>query len=293
MHLLLSPHFRKILKPLRFGASVFGVALLIAVSGCRSDEGRSALNEEEEPGFKRARQLLREGRKEEALQDFLRLIQHRAEAPESHMEAAQLYLHDFKQPLKAYYHFDRFLELKPHSSNANLVRGQLQAARREFIRTLPGNTMSGQLDRIELAGQVESLVAENDTLKRQLQVVQAELEHARRAPPPVAAQPQPLVQESSWTTPRNNSTPSAAPVSRETGSTANAQAPVDRPETVQPAPTARGRLYEVERGDTLSNISRKVYGHPRGWEKIYQANRDQLPNQNSLRPGQLLKIPPE
>lgn len=273
-----------------------GIALLVALSGCRSDEGRSSLSEEEEPGFKRARQLLREGRKEEALQDFLRLVQHRAEAPESHLEAAQLYLHDFKQPLKAYYHFDRFLELKPHSSNANLVRGQLQAARREFIRTLPGNTMSGQLDKIELAGQVESLVAENDTLKRQLQVVQAELEHARRTSAPVTvttSTQQPLFRDSGASAQpqntRNTGTPSTP---QENVPVGNAQTPVERP-PVQPVPAGRERFYEVVRGDTLSNISRKVYGHARGWEKIYQANRDQLPNQNSLRPGQLLRIPPE
>lgn len=289
--------------------------MLLVLAGCGSDADRKVVNEEEEPGFRRARQLLREGRKEEALNDFLRLIQYRAEAPESHLEAAQLYLHDFKQPLKAYYHFDRFLELRPHSSNANLVRGQLQAARREFIRTLPGNVMSGQLDRIELSDQVESLVAENETLKKQLQVMQAELELARRTPPPapLASQPpsragdsftgwdqtgsgeltvrEPASQVPVSSQPTSQPQPFVPPASNNQPAQPTQSAQQALP--VVPTPAQRARVYEVVRGDTLSNISRKVYGHPSGWEKIFNANRDQLPNQNSLRPGQVLRIPPE
>jgi nucleoid-associated protein YgaU len=260
--------------------------MISLMSGCQAEEKYRTVNEEEEPGFRRARQLLREGRKEEALHDFLRLIQHRGEAPESHLEVAQLYLHDFKNPLLSYYHYDRYLALRPDSSKAELVRGQLQAARREFIRTLPGNPLAGQLDRIELADQVATLARENENLRRKVQVLESELELTRRAQPAAAKaviqapQPAAPIQPIQPAQPAQPVVPAPAP------------APVQQAAPAAPA-TARDRKYEVVRGDTLSNISRKVYGHPGGWERIYNANRDQLPNQNALRPGQVLRIPAE
>ena len=51
--------------------------------------------------------------------------------------------------------------------------------------------------------------------------------------------------------------------------------------------------YEVVYGDSLELISRKVYGysHPRFWEKIYEANKDQMPNPYFISIGQILRIP--
>jgi nucleoid-associated protein YgaU len=49
--------------------------------------------------------------------------------------------------------------------------------------------------------------------------------------------------------------------------------------------------YTVKTGDTLSRISREVYGTSGRWAEIFEANRDQLPSPNALRPGQVLEIP--
>jgi len=49
--------------------------------------------------------------------------------------------------------------------------------------------------------------------------------------------------------------------------------------------------YTVRKGDSLSRIAKKVYGNGRLWQRIYDANRNQLPNANTLRPGMVLKIP--
>ncbi|MFG0329016.1 MAG: LysM peptidoglycan-binding domain-containing protein [Phycisphaerales bacterium] len=50
--------------------------------------------------------------------------------------------------------------------------------------------------------------------------------------------------------------------------------------------------YVVASGDTLSAISRRFYGDPNLWRTIFDANRDQLPSANDLRPGMELLIPP-
>ena len=50
-------------------------------------------------------------------------------------------------------------------------------------------------------------------------------------------------------------------------------------------------IYTVKKGDTLAGIAQKFYGDRTAWKRIYQANRDQLPNPNALKVGQALKIP--
>lgn len=50
-------------------------------------------------------------------------------------------------------------------------------------------------------------------------------------------------------------------------------------------------IYTVKKGDTLAGIAQKFYGDRTAWKRIYQANRDQLPNPNALKVGQTLKIP--
>jgi len=44
-------------------------------------------------------------------------------------------------------------------------------------------------------------------------------------------------------------------------------------------------------GDTLSNISKRFYGSPNEYMKIFDANRDQLTDPNKIQVGQELKIP--
>ena len=52
-------------------------------------------------------------------------------------------------------------------------------------------------------------------------------------------------------------------------------------------------VYEVVAGDSLAMIAKKMYGysHPRFWEAIYQANRDQMINPYFVKVGQYLMIP--
>ncbi len=51
------------------------------------------------------------------------------------------------------------------------------------------------------------------------------------------------------------------------------------------------RTHVVESGDTLTKISEKFYGTTTRWQDIVNANRDQLPAANRLKPGMELTIP--
>jgi nucleoid-associated protein YgaU len=49
--------------------------------------------------------------------------------------------------------------------------------------------------------------------------------------------------------------------------------------------------YTVQKGDTLSKISKQFYGDANAYKKIFDANRDQLKDPDKIQPGQVLRIP--
>ena len=49
--------------------------------------------------------------------------------------------------------------------------------------------------------------------------------------------------------------------------------------------------YTVQAGDTLSGIAKKLLGNANAYMDIFNANRDQLSDPDTIRPGQVLKIP--
>lgn len=51
------------------------------------------------------------------------------------------------------------------------------------------------------------------------------------------------------------------------------------------------RTYTVKPGDSLSKISKELYGNATEYMKIFDANRDVLSDPNKISPGQTLKIP--
>jgi nucleoid-associated protein YgaU len=69
-------------------------------------------------------------------------------------------------------------------------------------------------------------------------------------------------------------------------------APKFEPPT-QPAPAiAAAAVHVVQKGETLSSISRQYCGTAAGWRAIYEANRAAISDPNSLLVGTRLRIPP-
>ncbi len=244
---------------------------LVALGGCTPPE--TPVKETDERAYRRGKSLLREGRREEALQAFLAVVSARPDAPESHLEAGLLYLNHLKDPLAAIYHFRRYLALRPDGEHAEFVRELILTAQKDFVQTLPGEPFSDTVERANLLETLRGLRDENERLKqdalrlqRELAEQESELRRLRQAAAQAAASgPRP-----SQVAPIIIQQPPAAPAA---------------------AAPAQPRTYTVEGGDTLSRISARVYGDPNKWKLIFEANRDQLSSPNALKPGQVLRIP--
>ncbi len=281
--------FRFILLCLCALASVFFAA------GCGRHESSSFTAEIDEPGYRRGKDLLRQGRNQEALASFLKVVEKRGDdAPESHLEIGILYQQHIKDPIAAIYHYRKFRELKRNSPQSDLVRQRIDAATREFARTLPGQPLENQSDKLDLLEKLDQLQRENFQLKEQLIGARTQ---AINTPRPPAAHADPL--------PPLAINPDESPVMAIVESTAPADVPAPPPATVTqtqrppastptpPAPAVTGRRYVVVKGDTLFAIAKRHYGTASNArvQAILHANRNVLPNAAALQPGMTLVIP--
>lgn len=276
-------------NPLSF---LFLLAMLVFAAGCERPQGTAQIAEIDDPDRTRGLSLLRSGRNQEALAAFLRVIEKRGgAAPESHLDAAQIYHEQIRDQLAAIYHYKKYLELMPNGQKADLVRGRIQAATRDFARTLPAQPLENQVLRNDLLDVVEQLKREKAQLQDELARVLAGVgQPASRGTianlaanePAAPVQGSPIVRPVLDTQPAANAglvtTPQARPGS-----------------VVAPTPPAGGRRHVVAQKESLYSIARQHYGTPTNAriQEIVSANRDQLPQgiNTPLRPGMELRIP--
>lgn len=57
------------------------------------------------------------------------------------------------------------------------------------------------------------------------------------------------------------------------------------------AGATESQMYTVKSGDTLSAISKHVYGDANQYNKIFEANKPMLTSPDKIYPGQVLRIP--
>lgn len=251
---------------------------ILSAGGCDFGRGE-VVKETSEPHFLRGQEELRRGNISEALSAFLKVSEKRRDAPESHFELGRIYLEHMDDPNTAIYHFKKYLELKPNSQSSPMVRQMIETAQKKFAASLPESPFENNIRRIELEEILQKLQKENLELKQKLAAAVAAIDR-------LEATQNVRVQSSA---PRSARAENVQPRDSIPPASANSSEP-DR----QSAPSVRRDIpssYTVQAGDTLSSISRKIYGTPNRWRDIFTANRDRLATASSLKPGQVLKIP--
>lgn len=252
-------------RPLLLGL----LAALLLGTGC--SRPAETVPETESRTYRRGKSLQREGRSQEALLAFLQVVDERSIAPESHLEAGLIYLNHLQDPLSAIYHFNRYLQFKGEGGQAETVRELIVTAQKEYLRHLPGEPFADQVERLDLTMKFEEVQAANVALRAEVVDLKRQLEEARA---------------------RSRQLEAAIETVRQNAAANREIAPiVVAPPPVESGPMETPDRYTVQSGDTLSAISRKVYGDPARWRDIFEANRDVLSSPNALRVGQELDIP--
>ena len=245
------------------GATIRSVILILLCLSALAGTGCGPAAERHERRDERDRLILRgDARKRAGDIDSAMALYHEALEQRPHLALAHLKLaveyDTYKEDyLRAIHHFSRYLELRPNAQKRDLVEEMIRTARISYLASLP-EPPPGAVQRIaQLERENKELKARIDELGTQLRAAQAALVERDRAA---------AVQE-----PR--------------------RVPERPPVETTPPPVAMD-TYRVQRGDSLSVIAQRLYNDNRKWQLIYDANRDQLSTPNSLREGQILKIPP-
>jgi len=280
-------------------STAFALVALLLGAGCTGGDNALFALETDESFYQQAKQLQRQGRNPEALTSYLKLIEKRGaqNAPESHLEAGIIYLHDIKNPVEAIHHFQRHLELQQLTqAQQTRVRGLIENAKREFARTLPGRFNDEQAARPGGMDAVDRLQRENDELRAEiarlkgggpapfLRTTRGPVEPVEVLPPPVASTGDEVAVRIAPPPPGL----AAAGMTAGTPAFGGRQAPT-RPAGPGPLPAA-GKRHSVAAGENLFRIAQKYGVKP---EAIALVNREALPKgiATPLKPGMELKIP--
>ncbi len=238
----------RLLKPL---LGTFLLAVLIALPACSRSAASLDQREDRDPLLKRALAAKSAEDLDGAIDLCNKALERKPNLARAHLELGYLYDKHKEDYVRAIYHYQRYLELRPNAEKKKLIEDLIRQARLSFAATLPDQPS-------EAARLVAMLKQEVEALKMQL---------ARQSG---AAAPKP-------------SKPAGTSATAATGG--GLQPP--KPEPAQPAV----QTYVVQQGDTLSSIAGKVMGNPGKWNTIFEANRNVLPSPESVKVGQTLVIP--
>ena len=233
-------------------------AMLVTLAGCGIDSARDQ-RDERDPLLRRAQSRKNANDIEGAIDAYQRALDKKPQLALAHLQLGILFDQNREDYVRAIYHYERYLEMRPQSEKAELVRELVGQARVDFAASLPDKPS-------EAIRAIAMLKEENAALRDQL-------DRFSRAPTPAPA-------------------PVAAPpsVSAAPQATRAVAPPAVAPSA--PAPATSASTYVVKSGDTLSRIAGKVYGDSKKWQKIYEANRSALSGgPSSVKVGQTLIIP--
>ena len=234
-----------------------GLVAVTAAGGCSRSAATLDAREERDPVLKRAVALKNVNNVDGAIELYNKALERKPWLARAHLELGLLYDTEKQDYIRAIYHYQRYLELRPQTEKTKLIQDLIRQARLSFAASLP----------LQPSGAVEEIAL----LKREIAALKGELQNqqaggaAGRAAKPAAG-----------------AAASAAQVKSAPGPL---QPP--KPEPAQPAV----QTYVVQQGDTLSRIAGKVYKDPDKWKQIYDANRSALSSPQSVRVGQTLIIP--
>ncbi|MBU1693927.1 MAG: LysM peptidoglycan-binding domain-containing protein [Verrucomicrobia bacterium] len=231
---------------------LMGAVLAIVVGGCSRSAGSLDRIEERDPWLRRARERKNQQDLDGAIELFNKALERKPNLARAHLEVGILYDSQKQDYLRALYHYQRYLELRPQTEKRSVVEDLIRHARVRFATSLPAQP----------SGAIEEIVM----LRREVEALRGRLAEGGKSAP------------------KESSTTAAS-----FGVTAASDGRPKAPEPVPAQPSMS--TYVVQAGDTLSRIAEQMYGNSSQWEKIYEANRNTLNSPQSIRVGQTLVIP--
>ncbi|MCX6996325.1 MAG: hypothetical protein NTV49_04400, partial [Kiritimatiellaeota bacterium] len=134
-------------RPAVIPALALGVLLLIPAC----DRNAATLDHEEDRDtfVQRALERKRAQQPDEAIHLFMQALERKPRLARAHLELGLLYDRSKEDYLRAIYHYQRYLELRPQAEKKHLIEDMIRQARLSFAAGLP-NPPPGAVERMAL-----------------------------------------------------------------------------------------------------------------------------------------------
>ena len=261
-------------------AGVIFLCTAVFVTGCGDYVGK----EKSHPLFVKAGSCRVAGNYKDAAQYFEEFLYICPRSALAHYELASVYGDNLDDPFLAMYHYGKYLELSPESSDAEDVKKFAESCRKRLFEQMSKEYESLETEKAyneaaRLKNMLTKYVEYSNKLKEQndqMRKIISERKFVRE----VSVQPL-------RTTDNSNVTPANDPFA---SASVNVQT---KEHAAKPAPVPSGssREYVVQSGDTLSKISKLHYGTVKYYPLIMKENKDVIGPKGILRPGMKLIIP--
>jgi len=241
------------------------VAMSAGVSGCAKSVGALDADDERDPAMEHASRLERSNDFGGAVRAYQDALDQKPELVKAHLKLALLYDDYENNYLRAIYHYERYLELRPESEKHADIQELIRLARVNYAASIPEQASHAIRELNRVRQQANQMELDMGAAKRKIAALQVE----------------------------NGKLTSALGTARMRIDSGHGRAPAPGtpPAVAAVAATTKSISYTVQRGDSLSGIATKMYNDSRRWRAIYEANRAALDSPESLKVGQILKIP--
>ena len=285
-------------------------AAALMLSACNDYVGK----EKSHPLYVKAAKEKSAGEYKEAARCYEEFLLICPKSSRTHHELGNLYSDHLNDPLRAVYHYRKWMEMNPDDkTNYEDVRLLAETAQKNLFKKLQeeykdsaeAKQAAEELQKLkdQLAQAQNSLKQseeQNQQMKNKLQEIKAEREKlnaqtAARNKQNLAAAAAAEKKAAAPAAPAKAAAPAAGAPAKAAASApaAKGKAPAAAAKKAPAAPAGKTvTSYKVQPGDTLIKISQKCYGTPRYYHLIAEANRGRIGRNNQIRVGQTLVIPP-
>ena len=275
-------------------------AAALMLSACNDYVGK----EKSHPLYVKAAKEKSAGEYKEAARCYEEFLLICPKSSRTHHELGNLYSDHLNDPLRAVYHYRKWMEMNPDDkTNYEDVRLLAETAQKNLFRKLQeeykdsaeSKQTSEELQKLkDQLAQAQNTLKQSEEQNQQMKETLLKIKNERET-------------MNARTASRNKQNLAAAAAEKKTaapaaGTQAKAAAPAagtpaKASAAAKKAPAApagkNASSYKVQPGDTLIKVSQKCYGSPRYYHLIIEANRGRIGRNNQIRVGQTLVIPPK
>lgn len=232
------------------------VVLVFLLSSCGPP------SEKAHPAYKRGVNLMNKGEYKEAAESFEKYLTFNYNSSLTHYKLAELYNDYLDDSFLAVYHFRYYLKLEPDASDRDVIVTWIEAAEEKMVKKIRERNP-------DLVSEEEILkLKQNNTRFRDLLIRLKK-------------------QNAAFRKKLNSGTLVSFNGKTKNNSKSEKKALVSG----NPSSFVIETVYKVKSGDSLSKISREVYGSSKYYKLIFEANKDILESEAKLSIGQELRIP--